>query len=290
MLKQHSLFGDPVDVRSQSNEYATKVQQDDVYAAIRAALLAEQDPKAATVLNNGGEPVTVAECQIQDWASRDAVDELIQAGEEHNRIENEIAAGRDPFADDYYFAADEAFDAIFECIRIGDDPDTLEFTAFHSHPFLQDFPNSQRTIKLRECTFLGNGHLTYSDLLMTVQTALDHETKISTAAEEEQDAALESFGQTPHPDDLTAPDYTVKADIAYDAMMDALNDHIDPIMVAVKTDQGDYVRLRNCNIRTISDDRMGAFELLKTVRKDWQDADIAKREEEANLVTDDWQM
>ena len=112
--------------------------------------------------------------------------------------------------------------------------------------------------------------------------------------EQEEKAKAESLpdlGKTPHPDDLSAaPGYTVSAKVAYEAMMDAIRDNIDPLMVEVKTDQGDYARLCSCIIRSINGAPLSAYEVLKIVRMDRQDEILAEREEVENLVTDDWSM
>ena len=72
------------------------------------------------------------------------------------------------------------------------------------------------------------------------------------------------IGQTPHPDDPTAPTSTVAAAVAYEAMIEALRDNIDPLMVEVQTDTGLYLRIIQCTIRTIVDGQtMSIFELLK---------------------------
>ena len=105
------------------------------------------------------------------------------------------------------------------------------------------------------------------------------------------DEQLESFGQTPHPDDPTAPTSTVAAAVAYEAMIEALRDNIDPLMVEVQTDTGLYLRIIQCTIRTIVDGQtMSIFELLKQARMDRQDEILAQREEIENLETDDWSM
>ena len=104
---------------------------------------------------------------------------------------------------------------------------------------------------------------------------------------------LEECRQTPHPDDLSAPASTVAAAVAHDAMMDAMRDNIDPLMVEVKTDGGPYLRLIQCTIRTIATDQtMSIYELLKHARQDWQDEKRAEREAvlAETQLTDDWTM
>ena len=104
---------------------------------------------------------------------------------------------------------------------------------------------------------------------------------------------LEEYGQTPHPDDLSAPAHTVAAAVAHDAMMDAMRDNIDPLMVEVKTDAGPYLRLIQCTIRTIAADKtMSVYELLKVARQDWQNEKRAEREAvlAETQLTDDWSM
>ena len=87
------------------------------------------------------------------------------------------------------------------------------------------------------------------------------------------------FGKTPHPDDLSAaPGFTVKTEVAYGAMMDAIRDNIDPLMVEVKTDCGMYVRLCSCIIRSINGAPLSAYEVLKIVRMDRQDEILAERD------------
>ena len=112
--------------------------------------------------------------------------------------------------------------------------------------------------------------------------------------EEEEKAKAESLpdvGKTPRPDDLSAaPGYTVSAKVAYEAMMDAMRDNIDPLMVEVKTDCGMYVRLCSCTVRSINNAPLSAYEVLKIVRMDRQDEILAARTEDENLVTDDWSM
>ncbi len=108
-----------------------------------------------------------------------------------------------------------------------------------------------------------------------------------------RDKELEEYGQTPHPDDLSAPAYTVAAAVAHDAMMDAMHDNIDPLMVEVKTDAGPYLRLIQCTVRTIvAGKTMSVYELLKVARQDWQDEKRAEREAALaeTQLTDNWTM
>ena len=103
--------------------------------------------------------------------------------------------------------------------------------------------------------------------------------------------SLEDFGKTPHPDDLSAATgYTVNTEVAYEAMMDAIRDNIDPLMVEVKTDCGMYVRLCSCTVRSINDAPLSVFDVLKIVRMDRQDEILAARTEDESLVTDAWSM
>ena len=103
--------------------------------------------------------------------------------------------------------------------------------------------------------------------------------------------ALEDYGKTPHPDDFSAPDLIVSAEVGYEAMMDALLDNIDPLMVEVETDCGARVRLCSCTVRGLGGVLMSVYDLLKLVRMDRQDEILAEREEDAEpLPTDDWSM
>ncbi len=108
-----------------------------------------------------------------------------------------------------------------------------------------------------------------------------------------RDKELEECRQTFHPDELSAPAYTVTITVAHEAMMDAMRDNIDPLMVEVKTDAGPYLRLIQCTIRTKAADKtMSVYELLKVARQDWQDEKRAEREAvlAETQLTDDWSM
>ena len=86
------------------------------------------------------------------------------------------------------------------------------------------------------------------------------------------------------------PGFTVSAEVAYETMMDAIRDNIDPLMVEVKTDCGMHLRLCSCTVRSINDAPLSVFDVLKIVRMDRQDEILAARTEEENLVTDDFSM
>ena len=83
---------------------------------------------------------------------------------------------------------------------------------------------------------------------------------------------------------------TASAEVAYEAMMDALRDKIDPFMVEIKADSGAYVRVCQASIRGMGGAQMSVYELLKIVRMDHRDEMQAAREEVENLVTDDFSM
>ena len=90
--------------------------------------------------------------------------------------------------------------------------------------------------------------------------------------------------------DPPAPRPRVSAEVAYEAMMDALRDKIDPQMVQVQTDRGQYARIRQCDIRGVGDAPMTVFELERIAARDHIDEMKADREEIENLVTDDFSM
>ena len=90
--------------------------------------------------------------------------------------------------------------------------------------------------------------------------------------------------------DPAAPLPCVSAEVAYEAMMDALRDNIDPFMVEIKADSGAYVRVCQASIRGMGGAQMSVYELLKIVRMDHRDEMQAAREEVENLVTDDFSM
>ena len=106
--------------------------------------------------------------------------------------------------------------------------------------------------------------------------------------EQEEKAKAESL---PDLSKLSAASgYTVSAEVAYEAMMDAIRDNIDPLMVEVKADCGMHVRLCSCAVRSINDAPLSVFDVLKIVRMDRQDEILAARTEDENLVTDAWSM
>ena len=101
----------------------------------------------------------------------------------------------------------------------------------------------------------------------------------------------EETPNTPPPADLSAAKLIVSAEVGYEAMMDALRDNIDPLMVEVETDCGERVRLCSCTVRGIGGVQMSVYDLLKLVRMDRQDEILAAREEDAEPVpTHDWSM
>jgi len=79
---------------------------------------------------------------------------------ERVRVQQALDAGEDPYADDYHVPAHEVMEALFECLTLGEDPEELEFTCYHP-----EVPNSERTIKLSECVYIGADELTWAQML-----------------------------------------------------------------------------------------------------------------------------
>ena len=104
-------------------------------------------------------------------------------------------------------------------------------------------------------------------------------------------AKAESTPQlTPGIYDNTAPLLCVSAEIAYEAMMDALRDKIDPQMVEVKTNGGQYARIRQCDIRGVGGAQITVFELERIAARDHIEEIRTARAEIEDLVTDDFSM
>ena len=97
---------------------------------------------------------------------------------------------------------------------------------------------------------------------------------------EKQSAALEAF----------APDNIVSAQIAYQAMMEALRNLDDPMSVTVRTERGADTRLWNCRIIGLGGVEMSRFSLLKMARADHDDEMRAAQAEIDSIVSDNWSM
>ena len=82
----------------------------------------------------------------------------------------------------------------------------------------------------------------------------------------------------------------VSADVAYEAMSDALCDGSDPIYAEVKTDAGEYRRVAQCLIRSKYAESISVWDLLMLVRDDWQATQATEREELSEMKTSDWSM
>ena len=131
--------------------------------------------------------------------------------------------------------------------------------------------------------FTIDGPQTLTEIMAEAQAQYDEETA--------EAQSLEDYGNTPHPADLTAPKLIVSADVGYEAMMDALRDNIDPLMVEVETECGQHIRLCSCTVRALGGVLMSIFDLLKIVRLDRQHEILAAREEDAEeLPTHDWSL
>ena len=164
---QHGLFGESKEVASASSDYADAVTKDAALAAALVALKTGRRPLDEPVRTQGGDMTTIAECEFYNAPTLQKSGLIMEAQERH-RVQVEIDAGRDPFADDYHIPGHEAYDAIFESIRLGENPDELEFTAWSHY-----FPDHARKIKLSECTFTGLEHLTYAQLKSEVLDDID---------------------------------------------------------------------------------------------------------------------
>lgn len=159
-IKQLGLFGEPAEVVSKSAAWASRVTLDALEAAINEAVCNGREPEAEPVRTQSGALTTVVDSDLGAHRKQDVIKSLTDRAREQQRVEKALAAGEDPYADDYWLELHEASDAIFDCLRLGEDPDELEFTAYH--PTLAQ---PTRTIKLSECNFIGAPEKTYGALV-----------------------------------------------------------------------------------------------------------------------------